>query len=185
MAMEIDNTYRNYPDSYLNAEDKEKQSVQNYLQKLQKQVPSIKLKIGYGMHLNKREKGNVVVVNPMLLARMQNDPEAEKEYTQYLKSVEQTVKWVESLHRNSKDTTVFRQGYVDENGKYYSCSYVKKEDKLSPKLREERRKNTEKLIEKIREKTAKKRKKMQKELQEALIEKKRKKAKRSCVDIRL
>lgn len=74
------------------------------------------------------------------------------------------------MHRASGWTVVYRHGYIDENGKYSSCVYVRNDFMLnmSDKLREERKENSKKLIEKSKEKSVKRKE----ELQEALDEKK-------------
>lgn len=148
-----------------------KSSNEEYLKSLQKQVPDIKLQIGYGINTQNDSKTNVVDINPALLEKMQNDPEAAKKYTQYLKNVEGAIKWANNYAKSVGDTVVFQHGYVDENGKYYNCAYIKKEDKLSPKLREERRKNAEKLIEKTKEKAAEKKEKLEEILEKRKVAK--------------
>lgn len=52
-------------------------------------------------------------------------------------------------------TTVFRHGYIDENGKYSHFAVVRNEAgyKMSAKLREERRIASENLARRIKEKT--------------------------------
>lgn len=125
----------------------EKSSTSDYLDKLQKQVPHIDLKI-----------------NPKLLFKMQNDPEKEKEYTQRLKDIERAQKWLDGYMKSRGYTTKISQWYIDENGKVSHLGYHVKEDKLSPKLREERRKNTEKLIEKTKEQSAEKKKELAEQL---------------------
>lgn len=67
---------------------------EEYLKKLQKQVPYIKLQTGYRLNTSNDSKVNVISVNPKLLEKMQNDPQAAKEYTQRLKDVESATKWV-------------------------------------------------------------------------------------------
>lgn len=87
-----------------------------------------------------------------------------------IQGVEAATKLLDSIYKASGWTVVYRHGYIDENGKYSSCAYVRNDFMLnmSDKLREERRKNSEKLIEKSKEKLVKKKE----ELQEALEEKK-------------
>lgn len=125
----------------------EKSSTSDYLDKLHKQVPHIDLKI-----------------NPKLLFKMQNDPEKEKEYTQRLKDIERAQKWLDGYMKSRGYTTKISQWYIDENGKVSHLGYHVKEDKLSPKLREERKENTEKLIEKTKEQSAEKKKELAEKL---------------------
>ncbi len=77
-----------------NAETAKSGGNEEYLKNLQKQVPYIKLQTGYGLNTSNDSKVNVVSVNPKLLEKMQNDPQAAKEYTQRLKDVESATKWV-------------------------------------------------------------------------------------------
>jgi len=131
-------------------ETAKKSSNEEYLRNLQKQVPYIKLQTGYGINLNKDGKVNVVDVNPKLLEKMQNDPQAEKEYTQRLKDVESATKWVDNFEKSMGYTAVVRHGYVDENGKFSSFAVVVRKDELNEKLRKEAQENAEERIEKSR-----------------------------------
>ncbi len=128
-----------------------KGSNEEYLKTLQKQVPYIKLQTGYGLNLNKDGKVNVVDVNPKLLEKMQNDPQAAKEYTQRLKAVESATKWVDNFEKSMGYTAVVRHGYVDENGKFSNFAVVVRKDELNEKLRKEAQENAEEQIEKSRE----------------------------------
>ena len=110
--------------------------------------------------------GKTLTINPGILNKMRNDPEQEKETKELIKGVEFMTKMMDSFYKATGRKLVYRHSYIDENGKYYSYAYVKKEDKLSPKLREERRKATERLIEKTREKTAKNKAELQKALEQ-------------------
>lgn len=129
-----------------------KSSNEEYLKTLQKQVPYIKLQTGYGLNTSKDGKVNVVDVNPKLLEKMQNDPQAEKEYTQRLKDVEAATKWVDNFEKSMGYTAVVRHGYVDENGNFSSFAVVVRKDELNEKLRKEAQENAEERIEKSREK---------------------------------
>lgn len=73
-------------------------------------------------------------------------------------------------------TTVFRHGYIDENGKYWSCSYTVKKDPANQKLRKKAQENFEKRIEKSRENTQKKKEQLSERLEEKRAEKKAEKA---------
>ncbi|MDE7367339.1 MAG: hypothetical protein K2N24_08285 [Lachnospiraceae bacterium] len=143
------------------------QSTQEYLKGLQKKVPYVELETGWGLSM-KRDKRSAITVNPKLLEKMQNDPEAEKKYTQTLKDIERAEK-IGDAYYNALGGVVERTShwYVDENGKYYHFAYTRRDDKLNKKIREEAKKNTEELIEKTREKAREKRK----ELEERLAEK--------------
>ena len=127
-------------------------SNEEYLKNLQKQVPYIKLQTGFGLNANNDGKVNVVSVSPKLLEKMQNDPEAAKEYTQRLKDVEAALKLSDSFSKSMGHTVVTSHAYVDENGHMSHYAYVVKRDVLNEKLRKEAQENAEKRIEKSREK---------------------------------
>ncbi|MBD5474134.1 MAG: hypothetical protein HDR20_14950 [Lachnospiraceae bacterium] len=133
-------------------ETAKKSSNEEYLKSLQKQVPYIKLQTGYGLNTNKDGKVNVVDVNPKLLEKMQNDPQAAKEYTQRLKDVEAATKWVDNFEKSMGYTAVCRHGYIDENGNFSSFAVVVRKDELNEQLRKEAQENTEKQIENSKEK---------------------------------
>ena len=101
---------------------------------------------------------------------MQNDPEKEKEMKELIKGVESATNLMDSIHKASGWTVVYRHSYIDENGKYRAIACVRNDFMLnmSDELREERRKDSEKLIEKTKEKAAEKKE----ELEETLEEKK-------------
>lgn len=77
---------------------KKAESTQDYLRKLQKQVPYMTLEIGSGLSMNKDKRSGVLTVNPKLLERMQNDPEAEKEFTQRMKDIERAERTVTAYY---------------------------------------------------------------------------------------
>ncbi|MCM1091599.1 MAG: DUF6033 family protein [Muribaculum sp.] len=135
-----------------NTEIAKSSSNEEYLKTLQKQVPYIKLQTGYGLNTSKDGKVNVVDVNPKLLEKMQNDPQAAKEYMQRLKDVEFATKWVDNYFKSIGHTVVCRHGYIDENGNFSSFAVIVRKDELNEKLRKEAQENAEKQIEKSREK---------------------------------
>lgn len=134
------------------AEEAGKIGNKEYLKNLQKQVPYIKLQIGDGINTNNDGKVNVVDVNPKLLEKMQNDPNAAKEYTQRLKDVELCAKFFDNFYSARGYTVVCRHDYLDENGNFSNFSITVKKDELNEKLRSEAQENTEKRIERSREK---------------------------------
>ena len=134
-----------------NTETAKSSSNEEYLKTLQKQVPYIKLQTGYGLNTSKDGKVNVVDVNPKLLEKMQNDPQAAKEYMQRLKDVESATKWVDNYFKSIGHTVVCRHGYIDENGNFSSFAVIVRKDELNEKLRKEAQENAEKRIEKSRE----------------------------------
>ncbi len=155
MAMEVTSNYGGVFESTYAAQKQQVAKKSNngeYLKSLQKQVPYIKLQTGYGINANKDGKVNVVGINPKLLEKMQNDPQAAKEYTKRLKDVESAVKWVDNFEKSMGYTAVVRHGYVDENGNYSNFAVVVRKDELNEKLRKEAQENTEEWIEMSREK---------------------------------
>ena len=140
------------------------ETTADYVRELEKLVPSVELRVGNTFASAKT--GKTLTINPGILNKMRNDPEQEKETKELIKGVEFMTRMMDSFYKATGRKLVYRHSYIDENGKYYSYAYVKKEDKLSPKLREERRKATERLIEKTREKTAKNKAELQKALEQ-------------------
>ena len=138
------------------AEAAKKSSNEEYLKSLQKQVPYMKLQIGYGINTNNDGKVNVLDVNPKLLEKMQNDPKAAKEYTQRLKDIEAATKWVDNYMKSMGSTVIVRHCYVDENGNFSNFSISIRKDELNERLRKEAQKNAEEQIEKLREKAREK-----------------------------
>lgn len=118
---------------------------------MQKQVPYIKLQTGYGLNASNDSKVNIVDISPKLLEKMQNDPEAAKEYTQRLKDIESATKWVDGWEKSMGYTAIVRHGYVDENGNFSSFAVVVRKDELNEKLRKETQENAKEQIEKTRE----------------------------------
>ncbi len=143
-------------------------STSDYVNELAKLVPSVELKVGNSFSTAK--SGKTLTINSQLLEKMQNDPEKEKEMKELIKGVESATKLMDSIHKASGWTVVYRHSYIDENGKYCAIACVRNDFMLnmSDKLREERRENSEKLIEKTKEKAAEK----EEELEEALEKKK-------------
>lgn len=131
---------------------KTERSSRKYLSKLQGKVSVVTLETGYGLNTKRDNKIGTITINPKLLEKMQRDPEAEKKYTQLLKDIERAEKTVTAYY-NGLGGCVERSShwYIDENGKYCHFGYVRRDDKLNKKLREETQKNAERQIEKCRE----------------------------------
>lgn len=145
-------------------------SNNDYLSQLAKLAPSVKFSIGNG--LSTAKSGLTLTINPKLLEKMQNDPEQERETMELIRGVESATKLVESFHRANGSTTVYRHGYIDENGKYWSCAYTVKKDPVNEKLRKKAQENTEKQIERIRESIRKKKEELAEKLNEKIEERK-------------
>lgn len=185
MAMEITNNYGGYASQYIGnnsstngtkKKDTEQtaeavnsgksKSTAEYMSELAKLVPSVECKIGNTF--SSAKSGKTLTINPLLLEKMQNDPEKEKEMKELIKGVESAVNMLDSVMNASGWTVVFKHDYIDENGKYRQIALVRNDFMLnmSDKLREERRKNSEKLIEKTKEKAAEKKKELEETLKE-------------------
>ena len=141
----------------------------DYFKQLAKLAPSVEFRMGNTFSTAKN--GKTLTINPALLVKMQNDPEMEKEMKELIKGVELITKFMDGIYKASGKTVVFRHSYIDENGKYRAYSCVKSDDRMSKKLREERRKNLEKFMAKTKEKAAQKREELQKSLEEKRAEK--------------
>ena len=140
-------------------------SHDEYLQKLQKQVKDLTLEIGSGLSTKKDNMVGAVTINPKLLEKMQNDPKAEKEYTQMLQGIQRAESIVGSYY-NSIGNVVERTShwYMDENGNLVSFGHVRIENKLDKELRKQADENARKLIEKTREKAKEKAEELQERL---------------------
>lgn len=159
MAITGVNSYNSIYENTYAASGKEaakKISKEEYLKSLQKQVPYMKLQIGYGLNTNNDGKVNVLEVNPKFLEKMQRNPKIAEEYTQRLKDIEAATKWVDGFEKSMGYTAVVRHGYVDENGNFSNFAVVVRKDELNEKLRKEAQENTEKQMEKTRENVRKK-----------------------------
>lgn len=162
-------------------ETAKKSSNEEYLKNLQKQVPYIKLQIGYGLNANNDGKVNIVDVSPKLLEKMQNDPKAAKEYTQRLKDIESATKWVDGWEKSMGYTAIVRHGYIDEKGNFSSFAVVVKEDELNEKLRKEARENAEERIEKSRENTRENAEQLAEKMEEKVGENEKKQEEKKVV----
>ena len=173
MAMEImNNVYSSYAAQSIaesstanRAKKKETEKTTDYANELAKLVPSVDFRVGNSIPSAK--SGKTLTINPKLLEKMQNDPAQEKETKELIRGVEFATKLIDSIHKASGWTVVYRHSYIDENGKYCAMSCVRNDFmlKMSDKLREERRKNSEKLLEKSKAKAAEKKEKLEKTLE--------------------
>lgn len=138
----------------------------DYFRQLAKLAPSVDCRIGTTYATAK--SGKTLTIDPRLLEKMQNDPEMEKEMKELIKGVEMMTKLSESINKATGWTTVFRHGYIDENGKYSHFAVTRNDFmyNMSDKLREERRKNFEKFMAKTTEKAAKRKEKLREVFEE-------------------
>lgn len=185
MAMEITSNYNAYESTYATQKkniDGQKEMVENakvkesttkkcskeeYLKSLQKQVPYMKLQIGSAVNTKNDGKVDVLDINPKLLEKMQNDPEAAKKYSQRLKDVEAAHKFVDNYFKATGSTVVCSHAYLDENGNYCNFTVSVHKDTLNEKLRKEAQENAEKQIEKIRDNNRKKAEQLEEKAEEA------------------
>ncbi|MCH5264856.1 MAG: hypothetical protein J1F02_03080 [Lachnospiraceae bacterium] len=175
MAMEITNNYNNvYESAYgtqkqqtaKKEETKETAAAQknvdaatdnsDYLGKLQKKVPSMKLGTGYSIPTSKDRRVGTLTVHPDILAQMQNNPEKEKYYTQRMKDIERAEKLGESITTSRGFTTEYSHWFIDKDGKIWHTARTVRKDKLNEKLRKKAQENAEKQIEKTRENSRRK-----------------------------
>lgn len=128
------------------------ESVTEYAKKLAKLAPGTKVKVGSSFPAGR--KGKVLTINPAILRKMQRDPEQARETKEMIRSIEMLTKWLDGMDKAAGKKVIYRHGYIDENGKYYSASCVRDERayKMSERLREQRWNNAEALIERTREK---------------------------------
>ena len=150
-----------------------KSSNEEYLKSLQKQVPYMKLQIGSAVNTKNDGKVNILDINPKLLEKMQNDPEAAKKYTQRLKDVEAAHKVADSFTKSMGGTVICSHAYLDENGNYCNFTVTVRKDRLNEKLRREAQENAKKQIEKTRENARKKAEQLAKQLEEKAEEAKK------------
>ncbi len=149
------------------ASETKEENIQEYQKRLQSKVKDVTLETGTSLNMKKDNKIGTVTIHPELLKKMQNNPEAEKKYTQLIKDIERAEQTVGAYY-NAIGGVVERcsHWYIDENGKYCHFGYVRRDDKLNKKLREERQKNSEKLMEKTKEKAAEKKEALEEMLKE-------------------
>ena len=135
MALEVSNSYSSYAAqnvvSSSKANDTKKkdaeqavekygsskaESTAGYLSKLEKLAPSVEF--GIGNTHSSAKSGKTLTINQKLLEKMQDYPNKEKEMKELIRGVESATKLLDSMHRASGWTVVYRHGYIDENGKY-------------------------------------------------------------------
>ena len=140
-------------------------NTDEYVRKLQKQVKDLSLEVGTGLNTKKDNMVGAVTINPKLLEKMQNDPKAEREYTQMLQGIQRAESIVGSYY-NSIGNVVecTSHWYMDENGNLVSFGHVRIENKLDKELRKQADENAKKLIEKTREKAKEKAEELQERL---------------------
>lgn len=122
MAMEITNNYSSSVAQSMAASSTKKKETENtsetaggskprstseYMDELEKLVPSVELKVGNSFSTAK--SGKTLTINPQLLKKMQNDPEKEKE-------MKELIKGVESQEGTFPDACIATNFSLNENG---------------------------------------------------------------------
>lgn len=197
MAIVGVNNYNNYNNAYENtyvgmtqeaarAEAKEstaaqktaekKASYEDYLKVLQRNFPGMQFQLGYG--ISSKNEGNknpyMLSVDPKLIEKMQNDPEAEKEYMQRIRDIKAAMDWTAAYYKARGGTTYYEwvNNYIDENGKFYHSCLVIHKDEVNEKLRKKAEENAKKLIETTRENTKKKKEALKESMEKKAEEQK-------------
>lgn len=157
------------------AVEAKEEDIQEYQKRLQSKVKDVTLETGTSLNMKKDNKIGTLTIHPELLKKMQNNPEAEKKYTQLIKDIERAEQTVGAYY-NAIGGVVERTShwYIDENGKYCHFGYVRRDDKLNKKLRKEAQKNAEEQIERTRENARKKAEVLAESLEKKAEEKRKK-----------
>lgn len=157
-----------------------KASYEDYLKVLQKNFPGMRFQLGYG--ISAKNEGNknpyMLSVDPKLIEKMQNDPEAEKEYMQRICDIKAAMDWTDAYYKARGGTTYYEwvNNYIDENGKFYHSCLVIHKDEVNEKLRKKAEENAKKLIETTRENTKKKKEALKESMEKKVEELKETKA---------
>lgn len=149
------------------------QSASEYLKKLQRQAPYLTLEIGGRLSMARDKRAGVLAIDPRLLKKMQEGPEAEKKFTQTIRDIERAEKTADAYY-NALGGCVERTShwYLDENGEFTHFAHTVRDDRLNKKLRKEAEENADKRIEKARKRSSEKLRELEKRM-----EKKRKELK--------
>lgn len=140
----------------------------NMLSALQKKYPNLSLTSGTGINWNDNNKTNNVIIHPSILAEMENDEKAAKEYTQRLSDIGAAFKISDAVAAAGGGKVTYRCQYIDENGKIWGGAIVEFKDTLNEKLRKEAEENMQKRIDKSRETAGEKMKALEERIAEAL-----------------
>ena len=138
----------------------------DYLNKLQKQIPSMILREGNYIPTSNDRRVGTLTIHPDILAQMQSDPEKEKYYTQRMKDIAAAEKLAKGISASLGHTRVYSHWYIDKDGKIWHTAMTIRKDELNEKLRKKAQENTKKHIEKIRENARKKREELAEKIEE-------------------
>lgn len=136
----------------------------NMLSTLQSKFPNLSLTSGNGIAWKDNNKTNNVIIHPSILAKMENDPKAEDEYTKRLTYIEAAFKVSDAMASIKGGKVTYRVDYIDENGEVWGGAIVEYKDSLNEKLRKQAEENRKERIEKIRESANEKKEELEQEL---------------------
>lgn len=173
MAIEIASNYNSVYESTYSAQKQQntsktgsKEADRDYINKLQKQVPSMIVRVGDSIPTSKDRRVGTLTLNSSILDQMKNNPEKEKYYTQRMKDIERAEKLGESITSSRGFTTEYSHWYIDKDGKIWHTARTVRKDKLNEKLRKEAQENVKKQIEKTRENARNKKEQLTEQLEE-------------------
>lgn len=141
------------------------------LSELQKKFPNVSLTSGYGVNWRENNKTNNIVIHPSILAKMEKDEDAAKEYSQKISYIEAAFKVSDTMAAIGGGKVTYRGFYIDAKGEVWGGAVVERKDSLNEKLRREAEENVKERIDKAREAATDKRKELEEKLEEAKNEK--------------
>ena len=133
--------------------EKKKADKNDYLKSFRDKYRRLSISTGYGMDYNKDRKTGSVAVNDRFLNKAITDPEAEKKLSELMFGIDKAEKTVAAYYNSLGGVTErTSHWYIDENGNCTNSSYIRRDDKLNKKLREDAAKDTQERIERSIEK---------------------------------
>lgn len=134
--------------------EKKKADKNDYLKSFRDKYRRLSISTGYGMDYNKDRKTGSVAVNDRFLNKAITDPEAEKKLSELMFGIDKAEKTVAAYYNSLGGVTErTSHWYIDENGNCTNFSYIRRDDKLNQKLREEAAKDTQERMERSIEKS--------------------------------
>lgn len=138
------------------------------LSALQKKFPNVSLTAGYGVNWKENNKTNNIVIHPSILAKMEKDENAAKEYSQKISYIEAAFKVSDTMAAMAGGTVTYRGFYIDEKGEVWGGAIVERKDTMNERLRKEAEENRKERIDKSRESARERRKELEKKMEDAL-----------------
>lgn len=155
MAMEINNNYSNYANSYTKSVDNKKRTDTENKDSLLSQMKdkNSNFDITEGTfsknQISASSKGfQGVMVNSAYLSKAENNEATAKELDEMLSGVESAYNWLKNAFAKDGLELVSCGYYIDENGNMGSWSVVKKKDSMFDGLTEQSEKSTDRIKEK-------------------------------------